>query len=121
MKKTEKPAEQHSESPRNLRIIRANGEEVLLEWDYVNETTGMFLIEWSRDGSKFSPIDEIKSSKSLVQISAENRAMFRFKDKLPTSGNSQYRVRAFESHGGTQSEPSNAVVVSIPSPAKGDI
>ena len=75
----------------------------------------MSVIQWSRDG-KFHPVDETEGKQVDKQ-----RGIYQFREELPTSGTSQYQVRAFRADPWEQSEPSNIVTVWIKGPAAGDV
>jgi hypothetical protein len=95
--------------------LKAEPDGVVLQWEHPGGNDIMFLIQWARDG-KFHPVDETEGT--LVD---KMRGIYQFREELPTSGTSQYQVRAFRTAPWEQSEPSEPVTVSIKAPAAGDV
>jgi hypothetical protein len=75
----------------------------------------MFLICWKRD-DRWWPMDESDGNPAC----AAPAGVFEYVDELPTSGTTQYAVRAFDSDGDEQSDMSDPAQVTIVGPAAGD-
>jgi hypothetical protein len=95
--------------------VEAKPSGIVLQWQHPGGDGIMFVILWTKSG-KFHPVDETDG----VPIDKE-RGLFQYREELPTSGDSQYQVRAFRHESWEQSEPSNVVSVSIQGPAAGDV
>jgi hypothetical protein len=113
--------------PVRLKVLSAAPKRVQLQWEHRGGAGVMFQIWWSK-GDGFIPMDEVTATRARTSTPG----VYRFTDRLPTSGTSRYFVRA--STGGTHappgaffneswelSRPSGIVAVTIKGPAAGDI
>lgn len=103
-------------APATLQAVEAKPDGVLLRWEHAGGADILFVIEWSR-GGKFYGVEETDGT-----FIDGKRRTYEFLEPLPTSGVSQYRVRAVRNADPwDKSEPSNVVTVSINGPAAGDV
>src|SRR5688572_10459338 len=112
----------HIPRPTKLVVLSATPRGVRLQWNHSDRDVSLFLIHWAGATKPWTLLNEVTPAKGRRRRAAAG-SIFVFRDALPTSGTSRYRVQAvrMDEFNDVHSKFSNIVTVSIKSPAAGDV